>query len=83
MDSVIFVYVLRSLSTGRHYVGITKNLDRRVREHNADASRSTAQLGPWKLLYYEKCPDYVFARKRERYLKSGPGHAFLRKAGVA
>ena len=83
MDSAIFVYVLQSLSTGRHYVGITKNMDRRIGEHNADASRSTAQRGPWKLLYSEKCPDYVFARKRERYLKSGPGHVFLRKAGVA
>jgi putative endonuclease len=83
MTPSITVYVLQSMSSGNHYVGISNDLDRRMSEHNRNTSRSTCHRGPWKLLYSEKCADYSEARKRERFLKSGPGHEFLRKAGVA
>lgn len=75
----VFIYVLRSSSTNQHYVGITNDLDRRLSEHNASRSRATSGRGPWKLLYSESCEDYVSARKRERFFKSGPGHTFLKK----
>ncbi len=80
---MVAVYVLRSQSSTQHYVGITKDLKRRLEEHNQGRSRATRNRGPWNLLYTEECPDYASTRKRERFLKSGPGHAFLRKAGVA
>ena len=80
---MVTIYVLQSLSSGHHYVGITKDLSRRLKEHNQGQSRATRSRGPWKLLYSEGSPDYAQARKRERFLKSGPGHEFLRSAGVA
>lgn len=79
----VLVCVLQSSSTNQHYVGITDDLERRIKEHNANRSRATCGRGPWKLLYSETCDDYLSARKRERFFKSGPGHAFLKKAGVA
>lgn len=80
---MVTVYVLQSATTGRRYIGISSNLPRRLDEHNRNQSRATRGRGPWKLLYTESCSDYLQARKRERFLKSGPGHAFLREAGVA
>ena len=76
---MVTVYVLRSQSSAQHYVGITKDLRRRLEEHDQGRSRATRNRGPWNLLYTEECPDYSFARKRERFFKSGPGHAFLKK----
>ena len=74
----VFVYILKASRTGKRYVGITVDLDRRISQHNANWSRATRGQGPWKLLYSETCEDYVSARKRERFFKSGPGHAFLK-----
>jgi putative endonuclease len=76
---MVTVYVLRSQSTMQHYVGITKNLPRRLEEHNQGRNRATRNRGPWNLLYTEQCPDYASARKHERFLKSGPGHAFIKQ----
>ena len=80
---MVLVYVLQSQSSGRFYVGITRDLPRRLDEHTRGQSRASRGRGPWKLLYSETCDDYVSARKRERFFKSGPGHAFLKNAGVA
>ena len=80
---MVTVYVLRSQSSGAHYVGITSDLPRRLKEHNRGQSRAATARGLWDLLYTETSADYTEARKRERFLKSGPGHAFLKQAGVA
>ena len=73
------VYVLRSLKTNRRYVGLTNNLDRRVKEHNNGINRSTKGFLPWKFIHFEKFENRIEARKREKYLKSGTGRAYLDK----
>lgn len=73
-----WVYAIRSRS-GRIYVGMSSNVERRVAEHNRGSVFSTKGYRPWLLIYREKCginrPD---ARKREKYLKSGVGKEFLK-----
>ena len=72
--SVYYVYILKSLKTGRSYIGHTDDLARRVREHNTGrGGKYTRQNGPWTLLYSESHSDRVSAVKRERYLKSTRG----------
>ena len=73
------VYVLRSLKTNRRYVGLTNDLERRIEEHNNGKSRSTKGFLPWKLIHFEKFENRIEARKREKYLKSGIGRAYLDK----
>jgi putative endonuclease len=73
----VWVYALRSDTTGRRYVGITAHLQHRVRQHNNGQTRSTRTEVPWRLIYREFCPDYPYAREREKFLKSGQGRAFL------
>jgi putative endonuclease len=60
-----FVYVLKSLSSGRSYVGSTNNLQSRLLRHNNNESKATKSKGPWKLMYQEAFPTRSQAVKRE------------------
>ena len=64
--------------SGAIYVGIAQDADLRLKEHNAGKNRYTKGLKPWKTLYRESQPDWLAARKREKYLKSGVGKEFLK-----
>ena len=69
-----YVYILKSIKTGRLYIGHTDNLARRFEEHNAGrGGKYTRQNGPWELAYSERRPDRSSAANRERYLKSTRG----------
>jgi putative endonuclease len=70
---MFWVYVLRSLKTGRRYVGSSNNAERRLKEHNTGKSKSTRHGIPWELIYEESCQDRSEAVRRERYFKTGKG----------
>lgn len=55
------------------YIGITNNLERRLKEHNSGKSIFTRKYMPWKLVYNEELDDRLQARKREKYFKSSAG----------
>ncbi|MFD1314063.1 GIY-YIG nuclease family protein [Namhaeicola litoreus] len=74
-----YVYVLNSVNFDRNYTGFTKDLDRRVREHNLGKNKSTKAYVPWKLIHVEEFEERLEARKREKYLKSGSGREYLKK----
>ncbi|MHC4441633.1 MAG: GIY-YIG nuclease family protein [Planctomycetota bacterium] len=74
---MFWVYVLRSLKTGRRYVGSSDNVDRRLVEHNTGQSKSTRHGIPWKVIYTEACKDRSEAVRRERYFKTGRGREDL------
>ena len=67
------VYVLRSGTTGRRYVGSCENVDERVRRHNAGHSKSTRHGVPWVLIHTESFSTRSEAVGKERYYKSGRG----------
>lgn len=57
------------------YCGQTKNLKRRIEEHNSNNSKSskyTRSRRPVKLIYFEKYPTIQLAMKRERQVKKWP-----------
>ena len=68
-----FVYVLKSQNNWRFYVGMTTNIEKRVREHNSGYTKSTKGYTPWLLFFFEEYETREEARKREIYLKSGIG----------
>ncbi|MGB1450895.1 MAG: GIY-YIG nuclease family protein [Marinirhabdus sp.] len=68
-----FVYVLYSKSHGCSYVGLTMDLDGRLKSHNAGEVRSTKAFVPWERVHHEGFADRLGARKREKYLKSAAG----------
>ncbi|MCO6478362.1 MAG: GIY-YIG nuclease family protein [Phaeodactylibacter sp.] len=76
---MVYVYVIRSLETGRHYVGIAQDVGRRLKEHNAGRSRSTRPYAPWELVHVEGFNSHEEARAREKYLKSSAGRRYLKQ----
>ncbi len=75
-----YVYVLQSKRNGKRYVGFTnKEPSKRLHEHNNGSNIFTRHNGPFELIYTEEHNDETFARKRERFLKSGNGREFLKR----
>lgn len=68
-----YVYILKSLKNGKLYKGLTSDLKRRIKEHNAGNSSFTRQNGPWKLIYYECFSNKYDAQREELFLKTGKG----------
>ena len=74
-----FVYVLRSKKDKTFYIGISKNPQHRLKEHNSGNSKYTKGHRPYVLIYKEQFSDRSLAREREKYLKSGVGRELLIK----
>ena len=75
---MFYTYVLLSDNDKNFYVGTTKDLKKRLDEHQKGLVVSTAQRRPLRLIYYEACLNQNDAVKREKYFKSGFGRRFLR-----
>ena len=74
---VFTVYILGSKSTGRYYVGQTKNLEERLAYRNANYSKSLKNRGPWELVYRESYLTRSEAVRRERQIKSQKDRKFI------
>jgi len=72
---VITVYVLQGKE--KRYVGITNNLSRRLAEHRSGRTKGGQIIKEFVVLHTEHYPDYVSARKREKFFKSGAGREYL------
>jgi len=68
-----FVYILRNQTSGRHYIGSTNDLQRRLADHKRGNTPSTRHTHLWELVYSEERPDLKAARKREREIKRYKG----------
>jgi len=60
------------------YIGMTNDLDRRVKEHKRGKTKTTKNRSIKRILTIEKCKDRLYAREREKYWKSGCGKEFLK-----
>jgi putative endonuclease len=74
-----FLYLLKSNTANKSYVGITNNLKRRLSEHNSGKHFYTKRYCPWKMIYNEEYDSLIEARAREKYLKSSSGRRFLKE----
>lgn len=73
-----FVYVLQSEKGGKHYVGISGNLQHHLELHNEGKTNSTKARRPFKLIYTEEYDTLQETRKKEKYYKSGSGREKLK-----
>lgn len=65
-----YVYIIKSVTTGRFYVGSTSRVGLRVEYHNKGWSRATKGRRPWVLVHTEKYEDKSTGLKREREIKT-------------
>ncbi len=73
------VYILKSEKTGKHYVGYTSDIEKRLRYHNGGKNISTKNGIPWRIIYIESFGDRAEAWKREHQIKSYRGGEAFRK----
>ena len=66
---MFYVYVLVESNTSKTYVGFTKDLRQRIKQHQEGKGARFTQKGNWKLAYYEAFASEQDARTRERRLK--------------
>ena len=81
MSLSVHVYVLRSLSDGDRYVGLSTQVPHRVKEHNSGKVKSTKARIPFVLVYEESFDTLAKARAREKYFKTAAGRRWLDKHG--
>ncbi len=73
-----YVYLL-ICKNKKPYVGCTDNLKERIERHNKGYVPATKPLLPIKLISYFVFSNKYTAFNFEKYLKSGPGRAFMKK----
>ena len=79
-SSMHYVYILRSQQNPiRIYIGLAENVENRLKQHNRGDSTYTKSFAPWDIEVTISFKSRVLAAEFERYLKSGSGHAFLKK----
>ena len=74
-----YVYVLRSKSDSKFYTGFTKDLERRIIEHNEGKVISTKNRKPFEIVYYECSHNIDDAIHREKYLKTTYGKRYIKQ----
>ncbi|NOX17181.1 MAG: GIY-YIG nuclease family protein [Chlorobi bacterium] len=79
---MFYTYILTSLKNNRHYFGHTKDLQNRLKRHNAGKVRSTKAFRPWEIHYYENFNTKSEAFKREMFFKSLEGRIWLRENNI-
>ncbi|MBU2566531.1 GIY-YIG nuclease family protein [Patescibacteria group bacterium] len=64
-----FVYIVKCVDDSL-YTGITVDVESRVTKHNkGDGAKYTRARLPVELVWYKKCKNESFARKREAEIK--------------
>jgi len=66
---MFYVYLLKSLTDGKHYIGQTDDIDERLRRHNDGYVAATRGRRPLVLLGHESFLSRDEARYREFSLK--------------
>ena len=79
IESMFYVYVLKSNKTGRRYVGSCDDIDKRFQRHNLGHSKATRAGIPWILVHSENFATRADAMRKERYYKTGRGRDELDK----
>jgi len=73
-----FTYLLKSLNFTKTYIGITENLERRLKQHNLGYHFYTKRYKPWKIIYSERFENRLQAREKEKYFKSCAGRKWIK-----
>ena len=83
MGTTYRVYVLEN-PAGRHYIGLSENVAKRLTQHNMGESKWTAKHDPWKRVWQSEALDLSAARKLENLLKRQKGGTgFYRITGLS
>lgn len=78
VEVMYYVYILKSLETGKMYIGFSSNLKQRVKQHLHGQVHTTRRMGRIELVFYEAFKLEIDARHREKYFKTTKGKRALK-----
>ena len=74
----MFLYYLINSEKGKFYIGLTNNLERRIKEHNYETKHYTGRIrGKWKLIGYKAFKNKIEAEKEEKRLKRSKNKKYI------
>jgi putative endonuclease len=76
---MFYTYILKSIKSGRYYIGHTSDIEERLERHNTGKVTATKNKGPWLVIYFETCESKAEANSRELYIKSMKSRIYIEK----
>ncbi|NOX67374.1 MAG: GIY-YIG nuclease family protein [Chlorobi bacterium] len=74
-----FLYILKSKSVDKFYVGISQNPERRLGYHNSFEKGFTSRYRPWEIIFTQKFISKEEALAAERKVKSWKSKKMINK----
>jgi len=65
-----YVYILKSLTADKYYIGRTTNPDKLLQFENTTEKGFTARYRPWERVWLHKCESKEVAIRLEKKIKS-------------
>ena len=74
-----FVYIIKSLTSEKYYIGSTSDIDRRLKQHISGHTHTTKRFGELKLVFSQEYDNLKDARVIERKLKKLKRKDYIKK----
>ena len=74
-----WVYIIKSNSADRFYIGQTENLDNRIFHHNSGREKYTKIASDWQLVFSKEYKTRKEAQKKENFIKKQKSRIFIEK----
>ena len=74
-----YLYISKSLKDNKGYIGVTKDIKKRLQEHNSGKVKSTKHRRPFMIIHTEEFKTLSEARKKEWFYKCTPQGGKLKR----
>ena len=74
-----YVYILINGTKTRTYTGVTRDVSKRLTEHNSGQVKSSRSYRPYKVVHIEGFKTLSEARQKEKFYKSTTGRRKLKE----
>lgn len=74
-----YLYILKSLSTPKYYVGISRNPENRLQFHNTIEKGFTSRYRPWEIVFKQEFENKESAISAERKIKNWKSRKMIEK----
>jgi putative endonuclease len=75
---MFYTYIIESSANQRWYIGHTRDIERRLVEHNSGQNKSTKAKGSWELIFLRGFENNLDANRFELKLKKLRNKKFIR-----
>lgn len=74
-----YLYILKSLKNDSYYIGISHDVDKRIKQHNFGNVSATKNKRPYKIVFKQEYNNIASAHRAELKIKSWKRKDFIDK----